>query len=181
MYVMGTPAPQGSKKAFQRGGKVQMVESSKRVAPWREAVVSEAIRCGISGKGLDGPLRLSAVFFFGRPKGHYRTGRNAHLLRPNAPSHPTSPPDLSKLVRSTEDALTQCGAIRDDARIVVLDVRKEWCDDLFPVPGAWVQVQPLRGIDEWPGPVQAGDGADTRLCCCGASSLPIYHSLHGAS
>ena len=31
---------------------------------------------------------------------------------------PASAPDLSKLLRSTEDALTQAGAWKDDARVV---------------------------------------------------------------
>lgn len=141
MFVMGTPAPQGSKRHVGRG---VMVESSKKVGPWREAVVAECQRAGLAGLVLDGPLRLSAVFYFARPKSHYRTGRNALLLRDNAPTHPIGPPDLSKLVRATEDALTQCGAIKDDARIVAFgDLRKEWCDAANPVPGAWVQVHPV--------------------------------------
>ncbi|WP_312778521.1 hypothetical protein [Corynebacterium variabile] len=37
-HVPGVPAPQGSKNAYRRGNKVLLVESSKKVKPWRAAV-----------------------------------------------------------------------------------------------------------------------------------------------
>lgn len=59
------------------------------------------------------------VFAMARPKGHYRTGRNAHLLRDGAPPYPAGTPDLSKLCRATEDALTDAGVVwADDAQVV---------------------------------------------------------------
>src|SRR5262249_28264790 len=104
--VRGIPAPQGSKRHVGNG---VMVESSKRVKPWRDAVRSDAVaamsKAGIDHCGFDGPLVLDVVFYFARPKSHYRTGANSHLLRDGAPAAPMGPPDLSKLVRSTEDAL----------------------------------------------------------------------------
>ncbi len=59
------------------------------------------------------------VFTFARPKSHYRSGKNAHLLRDDAPSAPAnhSGPDLSKLARSTEDALTDAGVWVDDGLV----------------------------------------------------------------
>ena len=76
------------------------------------------------------------TFFFARPRSHYRTGRNAHLLRDDAPIAPTSAPDLSKLIRSTEDALGDAGAIVNDARIVDHNARKRYTHADFPMPGA---------------------------------------------
>src|SRR5690606_25696178 len=58
------------------------------------------------------------VFTLARPRSHYRTGRNAHLLRDSAPARPTGAPDLSKLARATEDALTEAGVWKDDAAVV---------------------------------------------------------------
>lgn len=142
MYVMGTPAPQGSKKYVGRG---VMVESSKKVAPWREAVVTQAQRDGLAGQRLDGPLVASMAFYFPRPKGHFGTGRNADVLKPGAPARPTGAPDLSKLIRSTEDALTQAAVIVDDARIVSFghDTGKYYCDNAHPIPGALIEVWQL--------------------------------------
>lgn len=37
-HVPGVPTPQGSKNAYRRGNKVLLVESSKKVKPWRAAV-----------------------------------------------------------------------------------------------------------------------------------------------
>jgi Holliday junction resolvase RusA-like endonuclease len=120
--VYGTPAPQGS-KSFKgiSGGRGIMVESSKKVKPWRDAVRADAIverQAMTAFAVLDEPLYVEMVFTFVRPRSHYRTGRNAHLLRDGAPTRPSAKPDVSKLCRSTEDALTDAGIWRDDARVV---------------------------------------------------------------
>lgn len=120
MYVVdvhGNPAPQGSKRHVGRG---VMVESSKHVKPWRAAVTAAAVdevkRLGRIHL-IDGPIAAEMIFTFTRPRGHYRTGKNSHLLREGMPPQPPVMPDLSKLARSTEDALTKV-LWTDDARIV---------------------------------------------------------------
>lgn len=149
--VLGTPAPQGSKRHVGRG---VMIESSKKVKPWREAVktaaadlVSVAGETGrlTAGFPLDGPLLVEFAFTFARTKGHYRTGRNAHLLRDTAPAYPAVMPDLSKLIRSTEDACTDAGVWADDARIVrYRDPRKVYAGsadpDALSMPGAVIRI-----------------------------------------
>lgn len=117
IIVRGTPAPQGSKRHVGNG---VMVESSKHLRPWRDAVRTDAAKAmKESGMPVYGcPLWLDMVFTTTRPKGHYGTGRNAHLIRAAAPDRPAGTPDLSKLARSTEDALKDAGVIRDDALIV---------------------------------------------------------------
>lgn len=161
LRVRGTPAPQGSKRHV---GKGIMVESSKLVKPWREDVRTAA-ESWIMGRvmalhgsanrelwtPLDGALRGSMVFTFARPKGHYRTGRNAHLLREGAPSHPIGPPDLSKLVRSTEDALTSAGLWRDDARVVqYVNAAKVYAGedrDALEAPGVSIRLWRVSPLD----------------------------------
>jgi len=128
LVVYGLPAPQGSKRYLGHSAKgaIRMAESSKHVKPWRDDVRTAALTAigygspgGLAGGfPLDGPLVVRMVFTFTRPKSHYRTGRNAHLLRDGAPARPASLPDLSKLLRSTEDALTSAGVWTDDARLV---------------------------------------------------------------
>jgi crossover junction endodeoxyribonuclease RusA len=85
------------------------------------------------------------VFSFARPKSHYRTGRNAHLLRDGIPGQPMSAPDLSKLARATEDALTDAGVWTDDARVSeYLRLAKVWCGSdpgALPVPGVRIEVR----------------------------------------
>ncbi|MEV7422828.1 RusA family crossover junction endodeoxyribonuclease [Streptomyces sp. NPDC091212] len=118
IVVYGLPAPQGSKRSYGGG---RMVESSPYVKPWREAVKGaalDAIHHDDDWVRLDGPLFLAVTFTFARPGGHFRTGRFAAQLRAQAPAFPAVAPDLSKLVRSTEDALTDAGVWADDARVV---------------------------------------------------------------
>jgi Holliday junction resolvase RusA-like endonuclease len=62
-------------------------------------------------------------FHFLRPRSHYRTGRNAALLRGDAPAYPAGRPDLTKLVRAAEDALK--GVVwADDGQVVGQGNRK---------------------------------------------------------
>lgn len=142
LRVMGTPAPQGSKRAYARGGRVQLVESSKSVRPWREAVVGEAVRVGEAGRMLAGPLRVEVMFFLRRPASHYGTGRNAGRLKHGAPQWPAARPDVDKTLRSTLDALVQAGVIVDDALVVDLLGRKRYTH-IDRAPGALIQIEEM--------------------------------------
>ena len=126
-----------------------MIESSAAVIPWREAVKSAALVSKRAGAPcLDGPLVVGMVFAFSRPRSHFRTGRNAHLLREDAPVAPMGAPDLSKLARSTEDAITDAGLWVDDARVAeYCRLAKVWCggggENALCVPGVVVAAAPL--------------------------------------
>lgn len=145
--VFGDAAPQGSKRHV---GKGIMVESSKKVAPWRQDVKYAALAAVEELPGwvpLDGPLAVSMTFTFPRRKGHFGTGRNATRLKPSAPLRPDRYPDLSKLVRSTEDALTKV-VWADDARVVEYRrLAKHYASDggvdVLDMPGAIIRVWPL--------------------------------------
>lgn len=108
IIAYGDPAPQGSKRHV---GKGVMIESCKRVKPWRENVAAAALEARVAeafAPPLDGPLRARMVFTLRKPASAPKKRR----------TYPDRKPDLSKLIRSTEDALVQAGAIADDARIV---------------------------------------------------------------
>jgi Holliday junction resolvase RusA-like endonuclease len=154
--VYGVPAPQGSKTGFaiirngEYTGGVALAESSKKVKPWRAAVTAAArevidgIRGGLVWHPLDGPLEAVMVFTLARPRSHYGTGRNAGVLREGAPARPTGYPDASKLVRSTEDALTDARLWADDARVVEYTrIAKLYAGDLGALtsPGAFIGVR----------------------------------------
>lgn len=99
-----------------------LVDANKKSSGWKKEV-KEVAREAYAGPLLDEPLRVRLTFVRVRPKGHYRTGKNAHLLRDDAPAHPTGKPDVLKLARGVEDALT--GVIyRDDSRTVSLEAEK---------------------------------------------------------
>jgi len=94
-----------------------MIESSKKVKPWRQAVEAAAVEAKSGAAALDGPLILTILFWLAAP---------TSLSRKKLAMGPYRKPDLSKLVRSTEDALVTAGAIADDARIVELHVEKRF-------------------------------------------------------
>lgn len=119
VVAFGTPGPQGSKsfKGMTAKGNALLVESSKKVKPWRRAVaeaaewaiLATAKQAGAVGWApLDGPLEVSMVFTLRKPTSAPKRTR----------TWPTRYPDLSKLCRSTEDALTAAKVWADDARVV---------------------------------------------------------------
>jgi Holliday junction resolvase RusA-like endonuclease len=132
IHVVGIPAPQGSKNAFNNPhtGKAQMVESaSVKLQPWRQDVKQAGLDAIAATPGYIPPgdgvgVVVDITFLLARPKGHYRTGRNAHLLRDGAPARPTTRPDVDKLIRSTLDALKVAGVYRDDSDVVTVTGRK---------------------------------------------------------
>jgi crossover junction endodeoxyribonuclease RusA len=108
--VYGNPAPQGSKKfvGLAKSGRGIMVESSKKVKPWRQDVKAAAIAVRNGSEPIDGPIVVRMVFTLPKPLSAPKRKR----------TYPDKKPDLSKLVRSTEDALTDAGIWRDDARVI---------------------------------------------------------------
>ncbi len=140
--VRGIPAPQGSKRAVvhRSTGRAVVIESSTRVKPWRSDVRDAALATMAWLPPLQGPVGLELAFRFPRPKGHFGTGRNAGVLRANAPIWPAVKPDIDKLARSTLDALTGLLFV-DDAQVVDLGLRKRYADG--DPPGVTVTVNDL--------------------------------------
>lgn len=128
IHVVGIPAPQGSKRHVGNG--VMVESSSKRLKPWRQDVKQaalDALELAQLAGAWPGPLTdcdIDVTFLMPRPRSHYRTGRYAHLLRPDAPTRHTSRPDGDKLMRSTLDALKVAGVYQDDANVVIHTGRK---------------------------------------------------------
>ena len=125
LVVDGEPAPQGSKKFF--GGRP--VEVSKKVKPWRNAVVSAVIDAGHDTLHIDGPVTVSVLFYFKRPDSHYGSRKGEKYLKDTAPVFRATTPDLDKMLRSTFDGLTDSGAIADDKYIVGVQAEKRYSRD----------------------------------------------------
>lgn len=127
--VYGIPAPQGSKRHVGNG---RMIESSKKVAPWREAVRWSAVQAR-KGQTLEGALAVWIIFTMPKPKGAPKSRR----------TWPDRKPDLDKLVRSTFDAMTDAGVWGDDGQVVSLLTGKRYpneSDDALAAPGARIIV-----------------------------------------
>lgn len=105
--AIGIPGPQGSKVSKGPG---VMVESSKKVKPWRERVAWTFRELYPNFVPLDGPLVARMIFTLRQPA-------SVPASRVDAVDRT---PDVSKLARSTEDALTGLAWV-DDARILGYD------------------------------------------------------------
>lgn len=129
--VPGKPAPRGSKRGFpikRKDGSVgvALADMSKNGKLWMNAVKFSAAEVWTQPP-LDCPVMLSVFFHFERPKSHYGTGRNAARVKASAPGiYHSQRPDLAKLLRGLEDALT--GVIwKDDSLVAVYgSVQKRW-------------------------------------------------------
>jgi Holliday junction resolvase RusA-like endonuclease len=133
--VFGSPAPQGSKRFVgMKNGRGMMVESSKAVKPWREAVVWAARESGIK---VAGAVTVAVIFTVPKPA-------SAPKRRT---TYPDRKPDIDKLIRSTFDALKTAGTIEDDARVIHLAASKVFPGehpDALDVPGAVIRIS---GVD----------------------------------
>lgn len=133
--VYGQPKTAGSKRAFYKAGMkhARVVEDNEKSREWKGAVADAAAQAYCLPL-LDGAIRLTLTFFRPRPKGHY--GKSG--VRASADKYPTTKPDVLKLARAVEDAIT--GVIwRDDAQIVVEVLAKE-----FGEPArVEIEIQPL--------------------------------------
>lgn len=107
-----------------------MIESSAKVKPWREAVKYAALDIGAS---LAGAVHVEMIFTMPKPKSAPKTRTTL----------PDRKPDLSKLIRSTEDALTDAGIWEDDARVVRCIAQKVFPnehEDSLRTPGALIRI-----------------------------------------
>lgn len=140
--MYGQPSPQGSKKfvGMSKAGKGIIVENSPKLTPWRnevsQAAVRELDRLGRPAPFCDVPLTVVMAFTFLRPKSIKRSKR----------LHPSVYPDLSKIVRATEDALTDAGVWADDAAVVSLVTQKRYANEdalALDRAGCLIRVEPL--------------------------------------
>ena len=117
LVVLGDPKGQPRPKAFCRGGRASVYDPGTAEG-WKSQIAVAAKEQGVAGLMLDMPLRVDITCYFRRPKSHYRTGKNSHILRENAPKWNASKPDRDNLDKAICDALTNLGVWRDDAQVV---------------------------------------------------------------
>jgi Holliday junction resolvase RusA-like endonuclease len=117
-----TPQPQGSMKAFvpksgKWAGRAVLTSTNKNLKSFRQEVAQSALAQRhligfydvMFGKHV--PVSMTMKFYFNRPESAKK--RTQHVVRP----------DLSKLIRATEDALTGI-VYNDDSQIVEIKADK---------------------------------------------------------
>lgn len=112
--VFGKAEPAGSKRAFvmPKTGRAVVVDANSKAKPWKAQVAAEAAEAMGGRELLDGALLLDVSFFLPKPKSVKRR-------------YPTVKPDVTKLLRGVEDAMTGI-VYRDDSQIVVQVASKHY-------------------------------------------------------
>jgi Holliday junction resolvase RusA-like endonuclease len=135
IVVYGSPGPQGSKRYVGNG---IMIESSAKVKPWRADVKAAALAVRNGAAPITGPVSVRMVFTLPKPSSAPKRKRTWAMRKP----------DLSKLARSTEDALTDAGLIADDARIIeyarLAKVFPNEDPEALEAPGVRIQINPVE-------------------------------------
>ncbi len=126
--VWGEAKPAGSKRAFaiRRNGiptrQIAVTDANPKSKSWKQEVSAAAFNA-CRGRMIDGPLKVTMNFYRPRPKCHF--GAKGMSKKGMASTAPTMKPDVLKLARGVEDAMS--GVVyRDDSQIVVEVLTKNW-------------------------------------------------------
>lgn len=116
--VYGIVQPKGSARAFLPKGWTRPIITSDnpRLKDW-ESNVRAAAQLYAETNFFDGPVSLELAFYLPKPKS-----------APKSRTHCTTRPDLSKCIRSTEDALIGV-LFRDDASVVDVKASKHYAPE----------------------------------------------------
>lgn len=129
--VVGTPAPQGSKNGYVRGGRAVIVDKNPAaLRSWRQDVRQAALEAIPDGWDADQLYTVVVSFVLARPKSLPKSHSGLHGRKP----------DVDKLARGVLDALTEARVFRDDSRVWALTATKRYENERLR-PGCLVQVQ----------------------------------------
>ena len=130
IFVAGLPVAQPRPRAVAIKGKARMY-SPGTSNEWKACVIRDLKQyAGTFPAGV--PLRCDLTFYLPRPAGHFRTGKNAGLVKESAPARPTGKPDRDNLDKAVCDAITAAGVWRDDSQVTDGRIRKRYVQ-----PGLW--------------------------------------------
>lgn len=125
--VYGLPRPQGSLSYYgvsKRTGKA-IVSNSKQLLAWRETCVKTftVVLEDMTGfEKVEEKCHVDMDFFFARPQRHFRADKVT--LKHDAPVFHDKVPDLDKLIRGVNDALTYGQVWTDDSLMASCMARK---------------------------------------------------------
>jgi len=115
--------PRGRQLATRANGSpmIAVTDDNPKSRDWKNSVRAAAM--ALNAQLVDGPLRVTMNFFRPRPAGHF--GAKGLNKKGRESLYPTIRPDVLKLARGVEDALT--GVLyRDDSQIVDERITKNW-------------------------------------------------------
>ena len=124
MVIQGDPRAQKRHRYRRQGNRIISYDPSSA----EKKAVAIIMRSMWPNRALKGPVAISITFHCKRPKSHYRTGKNSHLLKSGAPVVKTSKPDIDNHVKFYMD----CGMNilwKDDSQVIRLESCKVYEDE----------------------------------------------------
>ncbi|MCE5225244.1 MAG: RusA family crossover junction endodeoxyribonuclease [Porphyromonadaceae bacterium] len=121
--VLGEPSAQMRHKHFKRGTFSGTYDPSKdKKRDFLLTVQDKAPK-----EPLTGPIMITVVFYFGRPKNHFRTGKNSAMLRDDAPEWHISRRDTDNCIKFLQDSLNDI-YWKDDSQICWIEAQKKYSE-----------------------------------------------------
>lgn len=150
VIVRGAPVPSGIRPVPIKGRDGQThsrlaegrdSQHEKRIKSWRARVAAAGVDAMAGRDVYTGPVAVELRFLRPRTVSQLGTGRNSGQVKASTPAFPTTRPDVLKLARLVEDALTAV-VWKDDAQIVDERLVKIYVPQNRP-PGVRVRVWQL--------------------------------------
>jgi crossover junction endodeoxyribonuclease RusA len=141
-FVPGLPKTAGSKRVFMVKGRPIITDDNAKSKDWKSDIKHFAIDMMKEIPPFDCALEVTFEFLLPRPKSHF--GKLG--IRKSAPGYPRGRPDVLKLSRAVEDALSGI-CWKDDAQIVSEKLRKRYAFN--ESPGCWITVSTAPGEEEY--------------------------------
>ena len=140
--VQGEPKAQPRARAFamktKSGGTFVRMYNPGTAEAWKNSIAAAAQSLRPQ-QPITTPVRLDLVLRFPRPQTHYRTGRHAAELRPDAPTWHTAKPDRDNCEKAIMDCLTMLSFWKDDSQVCCGEIRKVWVPSINAGATIWIQ------------------------------------------
>lgn len=155
LWIPGKPEAKPRPRACQMGKHIHIYQP--KPPTWTKAIKAVASKHK-PDTPFTPPIMVDILFMMPRPKAHYRTGKNADVLRPDAPIIHTAKPDRDNLDKMVLDTLQDIGYFENDSGVSVGTLLKIWANP--SAAGIYVRIveleQDLGQFAEWIRTIQSG-------------------------
>ena len=122
--IPGPPRGKGRARSTRSG----IHYTDKKTRMYESHVLDSYLRVYPSADPLEGAISISIIAYLQRPKSHFGTGKNANILKKNAPHYHTTKPDIDNLVKFYLDCLNGI-AWEDDKQIIYIQATKTYSEE----------------------------------------------------
>jgi len=123
LTILGDPVSQKRHRSTRVGGFIRQYDPSAA----DKGDFLSIVQSNSPEKPFNCPLKVEIILHFSRPKSHYRSGKNNHLLKDSAPLWHISKPDADNCAKFIFDALNKV-YWKDDGCICNCSIIKKYSD-----------------------------------------------------